>query len=188
MIEKIKDMIQLHRATLKYFEANGLEATAAAAQLIIDSITNGGCVYVCGNGGSAADAQHIAAEIVGRFLKERRALPAVALTVDTSIITAVANDYDFDYVYARQVEALVKAGDVLWALSTSGSSANIIKAVEAARAKGAKIIGFTGKEDSQLQQLADVCVCAKADASFPAQEIHQLAYHAICNLVEDALG
>jgi D-sedoheptulose 7-phosphate isomerase len=156
----------------------------AAAEMITESYKNGGCVYICGNGGSAADAQHIAGELVGRFLLERKGLPAVAFSTDTSIITAIANDYGYAQIFARQTEALVKEGDVLWGLSTSGESENIVSAVKLARQKGAKILTFTGRLDTSLEKLSDVCLSVNAKNSYSAQEIHQIAYHMVCDLVE----
>lgn len=143
-------------------------------------------VYICGNGGSAADAQHIAGELIGRFKRQRKALAVVALTTDTSVLTALANDYAYDNVFARQVEALVEKGDILWALSTSGTSANVIKASKLAKKKGAFILAFTGRAESRLERLADICLCAESDSTARSQEIHQLAYHIICDLVEQS--
>ncbi len=117
--------------------------------MIVKSLRAGGTIYLCGNGGSAADAQHIAGEFVGRFRAERRALPAVALSTDTSILTCIGNDYSFERVFARQVEALVRPGDVLWAFSTSGTSPNVLAAAEEARRKGARVIAFTGRAQQQ---------------------------------------
>jgi D-sedoheptulose 7-phosphate isomerase len=151
---------------------------------VTDCILQGGCVYLFGNGGSASDAQHIAGELVGRFYLNRKALPAVALTTDTAIITAVGNDFSYDDIFARQVEALVKPGDLVWAFSTSGTSKNVIKAVELAKEKQAKVLGFTGRQETPLEALSDVCICASDPSSARAQEIHQLAYHIICELVE----
>jgi len=141
-------------------------------------------VYICGDGGSAADAQHIASELVGRFEHERKGLAAVALTTDTSVITSISNDYGFENVFAKQVEALVEEGDILWAISTSGASANVIAAAELAKKKGACVLAFTGKSNSKLEQIADICVCANEKSTARSQEIHQLAYHIICGLVE----
>ena len=157
-----------------------------AVRLIVDTFKAGRRVYVLGNGGSAADAQHIAAELVGRFKQhDRPALPAMALTTDTSALTAISNDYGFEDVFARQVEALVREGDVLWALSVSGSSPNIIKAVKAAKRQAAKVIGFTGKEGAELRALCDICLMAEHTDSDRVQEVHQLAYHIVCGLIED---
>jgi len=184
MKKQIAGSIAMHKKMLDNLEVDGIDAIEAAAKMIIQSITAGGIIYICGNGGSAADAQHIAAEFIGRFLKERKALPAVALSTDTSIITAVANDYGFEDIFARQVEGLVKKNDCLWAISTSGSSPNVVKAAELAKKHGAKVLAFTGRKNSKLEKLADLCLCAEADKSFAVQEMHQVAYHIICGLVE----
>ena len=186
MKEQIARTIALHKNMLANLEKTGIDIIAGCAQIIIDSIKAGGTIYICGNGGSAADAQHIAGELVGRFLRERRALPAVALSTDTSIITAIGNDYGFDNIFVRQVEALLKPADCLWAISTSGNSSNVVAAVELAKKRNAKIIAFTGKTDSRVEQLSDICLCAQAEKTFAAQEMHQLAYHIICDLVEQA--
>jgi len=143
-----------------------------------------GRVYLLGNGGSAADAQHIAAELVGRFKKDRKALPAIALTTDASILTAVSNDLGFEQVFARQVEALVNKSDIVWALSVSGRSVNVIRALQAARRIGAAIIGFTGKSGGEMAELCDHCLHVDHDHSDRVQEVHQLAYHLICDRIE----
>ena len=157
-----------------------------AAALVVETFKAGRRMYVFGNGGSAADAQHIAAELVGRFkTDDKPALPAMALTTDTSALTAISNDYGFDEVFKRQVEALVRESDVVWALSVSGSSPNIIKAVKAARQQAAKVIGFTGKEGTQLRALCDLCLMAEHTDSDRVQEVHQLAYHIVCGLIEE---
>ena len=182
--EQIETIIQTHKKMVAEFEADGLETIAAAADTITKVLKQGGRVYVCGNGGSAADAQHIASELVGRFERERKGLPAIALTTDTSVITSISNDYGFENVFAKQVEALVEEGDILWAISTSGASANVIAAAELAKKKGACVLAFTGKSNSKLEQIADICVCANEESTARSQEIHQLAYHIICGLVE----
>jgi D-sedoheptulose 7-phosphate isomerase len=151
---------------------------------IVSALENGNHVYILGNGGSAADAQHIAAELVGRFRRDRRALPAVALTTDTSTLLAISNDYGFGHVFTRQVEALVRPGDILWALSTSGNSPNVVEAVHVARAAEGVIIGFTGRTGGHLKPLCDYCLCADHDVSDRIQEVHQLAYHLICQGIE----
>jgi D-sedoheptulose 7-phosphate isomerase len=163
-----------------------MEIIAVMAEAIIKVLRQNGTVYLCGNGGSAADAQHIASELVGRFERERKALPAVALSTDTSILTSVANDYAYENIFARQVEALIKKGDVLWALSTSGVSANVIAAVKLAKKKGACILAFTGQNDSLLEKIADICFCAANKSTARSQEAHQLAYHIVCDLVEQS--
>ena len=160
------------------------QQVADAARLIVDCYAHGHSVYTCGNGGSAADAQHIAAELTGRFLRERRALACAALTTNTSTLTAVANDYGYDVTFARQVEAFVRAGDVLWVISTSGKSGNVISAARQARLQRAKVLGFTGDSGGELKDLCDVCFMAPGETTYTIQQLHQLAYHAICDLVE----
>jgi D-sedoheptulose 7-phosphate isomerase len=154
------------------------------ADAIIAAFRAGRRVYTLGNGGSAADAQHIAAELLGRFKAERAALPATALSTDTSVLTAVGNDYDFTRVFVRQVEGLVHAGDVVWALSTSGNSANIIAAVALARERGAVILGFTGQGGGRLAPLCTHVFRAPHTSSDRIQEAHLLAYHYLCERVE----
>ncbi|MDO8302312.1 MAG: SIS domain-containing protein [Sedimentisphaerales bacterium] len=187
MKKTILDTIAIHKKLLADFETGGIEHVIAAAEMIIAAIKNGGRLYLCGNGGSASDAQHVAGEFIGRFKKERKALPAVALTADSAILTCIGNDYGFKDVFARQIEGLMTEKDVLWAFSCSGTSPNIIAAAQAAKAKKAKILAFTGKQKSPLESMADVCVCIAAPSSGAAQEIHQLAYHIICDLVEQKL-
>jgi len=184
--ETIREAIETHQAMVAEFEGSGTSAAVAAAEMIVRAFKQGATLYLCGNGGSAADAQHIAGEFVGRFRNDRKPLPAVALSTDSSVLTCIANDYDYDTVFARQVQAYAKTGDVLWAFSTSGASPNILKAAEAAKSKGAQVIAFTGRLDSPLEQLADVCLCADAKLTARSQEIHQLAYHIICDLVEQS--
>lgn len=186
--KQIEAVIQRHKEMIAELERGGSEVIAAMAEAIVKSIKAGGCIYICGNGGSAADAQHIASELVNRFEKERKALPAVALTTDTSLLTSISNDYSYEKTFVRQVEAFVKAGDILWALSTSGRSANVVSAAKLAREKGAVVIGFTGKAGSELEKRADICFCAGDKSTARSQEIHQIAYHIICGLVEESLS
>ncbi len=157
----------------------------AIGELLIEALAAERRVYVCGNGGSAADAQHIAAELIGRFKHDRRALPVVALTTDTSALLSIANDYGFEQVFARQVEGLVRPGDVVWTLSTSGNSPNVLRAARAARERQARVIGFTGRGGGQLAPLCDLCFCVDHETSDRIQEIHQVAYHLLCDLVEE---
>ena len=180
----IIEAVETHKRMTAEFETRGIETVAAIAQAITEALQQGGTVYLCGNGGSAADAQHIAGEFVGRFYRERKALPAVAFSTDTSVLTCIANDYAYEKVFARQAEALVRKGDILWAFSTSGTSANVVAAAQVARDKGARVIAFTGRADSELERIADICFCAEAESTARSQEIHQLAYHIICDLVE----
>lgn len=180
----IFETIEIHKKMTAEFEASGIETIAAIAEAIINTLEKNGTIYICGNGGSAADAQHIAGELVGRFYRERKALAAIALSTDTSVLTSIANDYTFENVFARQVEALMRKGDILWAFSTSGASANVIAAVKTAKEKNATVIAFTGQKNSELEKIADICFCADNKSTARSQEIHQLAYHIICDLVE----
>ena len=156
----------------------------AIANLLAATLDQGGTLYLCGNGGSAADAQHVAAEFVGRFLRQRRPLPAVALTVDSSILTSIANDYDFSEVFSRQVQALVGPQDCLIGISTSGRSPNVLKALVAAREAGAATIGFTGADRHEFAALCDQCLQAPSRETARIQEAHLLAWHLICNIVD----
>jgi len=187
MKQTVLNTIRAHKSLVDEFQAGCVDTVIRAAKMITDCIKNNGCVYICGNGGSAADAQHIAGELVGRFMRERKAFPAVALTTDTSVLTCIANDYSFEDIFARQVEALVKPNDLLWAFSTSGTSANILAAAKLAKKKGASVLAFTGKTDTPLEKVSDVCLNIDAPNTAAAQQIHQLAYHIICDLVEQQL-
>jgi D-sedoheptulose 7-phosphate isomerase len=162
------------------------EIGVAAAQLV-ECLANGGRLFLCGNGGSAADAQHIAAELVGRFKKERKALPAIALTTDTSAITAIANDYEFDRIFSRQLRGLARSGDMLVAISTSGNSGNILKAVDAASEMGVLTLALTGAAGGKLAQVCDTAVQVPSDETSHIQEMHIAVGHMLCAIVEDAL-
>ena len=188
MKQTVQDAIETHKKLIERFEVECVETVIAAAKEIITVIKQGGTVYICGNGGSAADAQHIAGELVGRFRRERKGLPAVALTTDTSVITSVGNDYGFENIFTRQVEALVGPKDLLWTFSTSGTSKNIVAAAKLAKEKGATVLAFTGKRKTPLEEISDLCICIDAPTTSSAQEIHQLAYHVICDLVESAFS
>jgi D-sedoheptulose 7-phosphate isomerase len=144
----------------------------------------GGTIYLCGNGGSAADAQHVAGEFVGRFLRERRPLPAVALTTNTSILTAIGNDYDFSQVFSRQVRAQVGERDALVGISTSGKSANVLQAITAARECGAWTLGFTGLPGEPLASACDLCLRVPSRLTPRIQEAHILAWHIVCDVIE----
>ena len=183
----ISEILAAHKTMVAAFEQTALPVVTAMADTIAAALKAGGTLYLCGNGGSAADAQHVAGEFIGRFQFERRALPAVALSTDTSVMTCIGNDYDYSQVFARQVDALMDESDVLWAFSTSGTSPNVLAAAETAKEKNARIIAFTGRKDTPLEALAEVCLCAEADLTARSQEIHQLAYHLVCDLVERRL-
>ncbi len=148
-------------------------------------LKNGGHLFFCGNGGSAADAQHIAAELVGRFLKERKPLAATALSCNTSTMTAVGNDYGYDVIFSRQIEGLAKKGDVLFAISTSGNSKNVVLAVMAAKSMGVKTVGITGSKGGQLAQLCDVCINVPSDHTPRIQEMHIAVGHMVCEIIDE---
>ncbi len=168
--------------------ARDLEVDLSRALAIVgETVRAGGTLYFCGNGGSAADAQHLATEYVVRYMRNRRAYPAVALTTDTSLITAVGNDFGFDHIFARQIEALAKPGDLLVIHSTSGNSPNVLRAAEAARQRGVRVLALSARDGGLLRALADVCVVVPTDRTDRAQEIHLCIQHAICEVVERSL-
>ena len=158
-----------------------------AIDLLVERLSAGGKLLACGNGGSAADALHICAELVGRFLRDRRPLPAIALTANQASITALSNDYCYESVFARQVEALAKPGDVVWGISTSGNSKNIVEALQSAHASGAWTIALTGQGGGALAEHADVLLAVPLAATPRIQEVHVLTYHVICEAVEAAV-
>ena len=157
-------------------------------KFIIMAYKTGGKVVLLGNGGSAADAQHIACELVGQFALKRQALPAIALTTDTSILTAVANDYGYDAVFSRQIEALVNEKDIVIGISTSGNSPNVVEAIEMAKMKGAKTIGLTGGNGGKLAEVADLALIVPSDITPRIQEAHITIGHIVCELVEKELA
>ncbi len=159
----------------------------AIGRRLVETFSSGHRLYLFGNGGSAADAQHIAAELEGRFLRERRALPAIALTTNTSTLTAIANDSGFERTFARQVEALVQSGDAVIAISTSGRSPNVLEGVRQARAAGAVTIGFTNEDGGDLRALVDLCLCVPSTDTARVQECHLTVGHILCELIEAAL-
>lgn len=159
-----------------------------AANILIDCLKKGGKVILCGNGGSASDSQHIAAELVGRFKKERAGMAAIALTTNTSILTAVANDYNYDVVFSRQVEALGRKNDVLIGISTSGKAKNVAMAVKAAKKMGIKTIALTGGDGGELAKLVDVPIIVKSAVTARIQEAHITIGHIICEQIEEELG
>jgi D-sedoheptulose 7-phosphate isomerase len=187
----LEQRIQQHffdSADLKYAAAEVLaKPIADAVGTLMGCITSGGKVLVCGNGGSAADAQHFAAEFVGRFERERPGLAAIALTTDSSILTAVGNDYDFNAIFSKQVQAIGSPGDVLLAISTSGNSANVLAAVEAAHAKEMAVIALTGRDGGKMRKLlleTDVHICVPHERTARIQEVHLLVVHCLCDAVD----
>ena len=190
----LEQRIQQHfidSADLKYKAAQSLsKPIAAAVQAMLACVTSGGKVLACGNGGSAADAQHFSAEFIGRFERERPELGAIALTTDSSILTAIANDYDFTRIFSKQVRGLGQAGDVLLALSTSGNSANILAAIEAAHEREMTVVALTGRGGGKITNLlreTDVHVCVPHDRTARIQEVHALVLHCLCDGVDAQL-
>ena len=175
-------------ADLKYAAAEVLSKPIAdAVSALVGCITSGGKVLTCGNGGSASDAQHFAAEFVGRFERERPGLAAISLTTDTSILTAIGNDYDFASIFSKQVQAIGAPGDVLLAISTSGNSTNVVAAIEAAHAKEMTVIALTGQKGGRMHELmleTDVMVCVPHDRTARIQEVHLLVLHCLCDAVD----
>jgi len=180
--------LEQHLETFNSLIAECGDQIEDCASIIVDTVKRGAKILICGNGGSAADAQHIAAEFVGRYETERRALPAIALTTDTSALTALANDYSFERVFARQVEALAAEGDCLIAISTSGNSPNVIAAVMTARAKGCRIIGMTGAKGKKLAALCDASLLVPSERTARIQEAHITVAHIWCEIVDETIS
>ncbi len=191
MLEQRIEQHFIDSADLKYQSAQILsKPIAAAVQAILASVTSGGKVLACGNGGSAADAQHFAAEFVGRYERERPELAAIALTTDSSILTAIANDYDFSVIFSKQVRAFGSAGDVLLALSTSGNSANVLAAIEAAHEREMTVVALTGRSGGKIAHAlreTDVHICVPHERTARIQEVHLLVLHCICDGVDTQL-
>lgn len=161
------------------------KAMVEATGLMVMTLLSGGKILLCGNGGSAADAQHWAAELVGRFQKERKGMAALALTTDTSILTAIGNDYGYEEIFSRQVEGLGCEGDLLIGISTSGNSGNVLRAIATAREKKMRVLGFTARGGGKMAALCDVLLDVPTENTARAQEVHELLGHTLCELVED---
>jgi D-sedoheptulose 7-phosphate isomerase len=181
--ERLRDSIVLKQAILASEEL--LEQVSDIAQVCIRALQAGGKIILFGNGGSAADAQHIAAELMGRYLRERRALPAIALTTNTSNITAIGNDYSYDEIFARQMEAIGSAGDVAIGISTSGNSRNVVRAVIAAKHKGLTTIAITGSTGGELLDITDYCLRVPSNQTPRIQEAHIWIGHTVCEIIEE---
>ena len=179
---EFSEHLKTTQATLEYIA----EPLETAAKLCIDSLQNGGKILIFGNGGSAADAQHIAAELVGRYKAERKGLPAIALTTDTSALTSIGNDYGYKHVFDRQVEALANKGDVVIGISTGGSSGNVINGLQTAKDLGCKLIGFSGPDGGEMNDLCDVNLVVPAEDTPRIQEMHIVIGHTICHLIDQA--
>ena len=190
MENKIKNEIlkeiNLHKEMLDDFESKNIGVILKISEAIINSLKKNGTIYLCGNGGSAADSQHIAGELIGRFRKNRNPIHAIAFSTDTSVLTCISNDFDFTQIFKRQVEALIESGDILWVFSTSGSSPNILEAVKVAKKKGAIVISFTGL-GKRISMESDLNISINTNITSIIQEIHQVAYHIICAIVEKYL-
>lgn len=185
MKNAIEQEIIAHRELLDMVIRNHQHDILKACQLVQKTLKGGGRIFICGNGGSAADAQHLAAEFSGRYVRERPGLPAVALTTDTSALTAIANDYGFEHVFERQVQALARPGDLLWGISTSGNSANVLRAVEYAAGMGCVTLGFCGGDGGRLAGLCTHSIIIPSKITARVQEMHILIGHIICMSVDD---
>lgn len=187
MIYDIVQQLKEHQEVIDDIIKDSTSVILDTANIVITSFKSGGKIILIGNGGSAADAQHIAAELMGRFKLERNSLPAIALTTNTSIITALANDYGYENIFSRQLESLADDKDVLIVITTSGNSLNILKAVECARLKNIKVIGMTGKTGGKLKDVVDILINVPSDNIPRIQEMHITIGHIICGIVEKEL-
>lgn len=181
----IQKELQAHLGIVKKMEQS-IEIIKEIAEVLIAQINKGNKILICGNGGSAADSQHFAAELTGRYKRERKALSAIALTTDTSALTAIGNDYGYEFVFSRQVEALANLGDVLFGISTSGNSKNVILAMQKARSLECKIIALSGRDGGLMKDLADYNLIIPSDDTPRIQEMHIFAIHTFCDLLEQA--
>lgn len=179
---------RLHLETIESVIGSMEESVERASMLAVETLKRGNKILLCGNGGSAADAQHIAAELVGRYKIERGGLPAIALTTDTSILTAIGNDYGYDRIFDRQVEALVNEGDLLIGISTSGNSLNVLSALLLAKEMGAKTLGLSGRGGGKLNYACDINLVVPSDDTPRIQEMHILFGHTMCQIIDDELS
>ena len=187
MKQIIQQELIAHQQTAQAMDAL-TDAIEVAAKLCIDALKNGKKILIFGNGGSAADAQHIAAELVGRYKTERKGLPAIALTTDTSALTSIGNDYGYDHVFDRQVEALANKGDMVIGISTGGSSNNVINALTLAKETGCKTIGFSGRDGGEMNDLCDVNLVVPSEDTPRIQEMHIFIGHTICHLIDQSFA
>lgn len=183
--ERVADRLRQLAELATRVASSQQEELAAAAGMVRETLRSGGTLFFCGNGGSAADAQHLSTEYVVRYMRNRRALRAVALTTDTSILTAAGNDLGFEEIFARQVEALGREGDLLIIHSTSGSSPNVLHAARAAHAQGMRVLSFSARDGGELKGLSDHCIVIPTDRTDRAQELHLCLEHVICEVVEE---
>ena len=188
MADLVNQHIDEHLETIATLRDGLIDSISEVGVLLARSLTNDNAVFWCGNGGSAADSQHLAAELVGRFKKDRRPLRSIALTTDASILTSVANDYGYDDIFSRQVEALGRPKDVLVAVSTSGNSESIIRAIKVAKAKGMIAVALLGKDGGKAKNLADYTIIIQSNSTARIQEAHILIGHIFCELIESEMG
>lgn len=184
--KELKDSIAVKEALMR--DSAALQTISDIAESMVGALQNGGKILICGNGGSASDALHIAGEIVGRFQKERKAYAAIALNADVATMTAIANDYGYDSVFSRQVEGLATGKDILIGISTSGNSDNIIRAFDKMREIGGKTVLLSGRDGGKLKAMADFALVVPCDVTAHIQEAHECVYHILCGLVEDMLS
>ena len=180
----INNYLETSKKNLNLFLKSEHNSIISAVKLLVKTIKSNKKILICGNGGSASDAQHFAAELVGRFKKDRQAFPAISLSTDTSAITAIGNDYDFSKIFSRQIDGIGNKGDLLVAISTSGNSKNIIEASIAAKKKKIIVIGLTGSKKSQLEKSSDICIKAYSNITSHIQELHITIIHLLCILIE----
>lgn len=178
-------LIEEHQQVIEATAIECLPDISRFAEACREALSSGHTIFLMGNGGSVCDCQHFAAELVGRFQKERQAMAAVALTTDTSILTALANDYGYDTIFARQVEALVRPGDLVVGISTSGNSPNVVKGLEKANERGAVTVGLTGRSGGKMKELCDICIRIPSDMTARIQEAHLLIEHLVCQRIEE---
>ena len=188
MKQTIKNEFLSHLEVINLTIETMQEKLEQASLLVVETLKNGNKILLCGNGGSAADAQHIAAELTGRYKTERRGLPGIALTTDTSALTAIGNDYGYDRVFDRQVEALANKGDLLIGISTSGNSINVINALKVAREMGCKTLGLTGRDGGAMNELCDINLVVPSNDTPRIQEMHILFAHTICQIIDNELS
>jgi D-sedoheptulose 7-phosphate isomerase len=187
MLDEIKSQLAAHREVIDRVESELTPLIAEFVAMLADTFTHGGKLMVMGNGGSAADAQHFVAEIVSRFKMERKGLPAIALSTDTSILTAIGNDYGFDKVFRRQIEALAASGDMVVGISTSGNSPNVLAALELARETGCRTVGLLGRDGGSIKKACDMALVVPSDDTPRVQEGHITIIHIVCDLLEKKL-
>jgi len=176
-----------HRLVISKVQENCIDDIFTVGKLLIQALSVGGTIYWCGNGGSAADSQHLAAELVGRFKGDRKALRSVALSTDSSVLTCVANDYGFESIFSRQIEALARSEDVLVGISTSGNSSNVLNAVNAAKTIGMQTVGMLGKNGGKVRNIVDHAIIVPSNTTARIQEAHILIGHCLCDIIEDGL-